>query len=1145
MKTIKKYLLQIRFQFIKSDLKVLLWRIYSASIIILLLALTIENIFYLSSSIRIKFWISIGILFITLITLLSLASVRIKNNRFKNYKLEYIAKITGRFAFSKKDTLINALQIENSKENIYSKDLSNTFINQTIDELSKLNLSLLFPTRKIYLWKMITLISLIITLLSLISTWKHSVSSMYRLAHAKTEFVAPKPFEIIGVTRHLNILGGDNANITFKSNGEPPDSIFIEFKPLFNTQNKDSLIIFTAQKSNNNEYRFQFLKIYQNFQYRAYSPSLNFWDPWDEITTKYFSISVTDRPSIDDFLVTITPPIYTGLKKQSQKANQAQIQAVKGSTIKVELKSNRELALAELILDEEIKEMKIKGDKAEIKFIANLNQKFSINLIDNRGVRNRNPIPFNIQIINDISPQMTIIQPPPIIELGSNQEIPILISIEDDFGFSNLQLSYELQRPSYIKAEPFISLFNIKIKNPFEAQQDIKTVWDLKSLGLMPEDEVHFHFELYDNDMVTGPKKTISSTFIAKLPSLNDLFHSFNDEQEQIIDAVKIELDDIQRLKNQLNKAKLSLLKKDEIEWKDNQSLKKVLESVEQKLDDFKSLTEQINQLNDNGNKHQLFSKDLMNKFEDLQKLIEDIFPAEMLKNMDSMNEALDNIKPEELLSALDNLSNNIQQVENELDRFLDIFKRVKAEQEVDELRKRINQLVQNQDNIDQQIRKTNTETNNSKFERLEQEQKLNKREFNEIINAMENASNDVKNFSRKTAQSLENLSESKISNSTETNLKETIQSLKKQEPYIAMDKSYASLNNMQALELQMNDILSEFQKETTQDMSSKFRLILKDLLTLSKSQESLKSETEQIPRNSPRLNDLAVEQQMIQNQLTQSMENAISLSKETFLVSPKMGRMLGSAYGQMNVSKGKLAERNGNGSLNNQTEAITALNEGSKIIIQSIKQMKKSGSASGYNQFLKQMEQMAGKQQGINDQGMQLAFGQMANSLKNSIMQQMLSQQKNVRKSLQKILNEMKNSGNQGLGDLNSISKEIDDVIKDLEGKKYTQSTSNKQKKILSRMLDSQTSMTQRGVDDNRKSETSEQITFDNVSRMPENLGQQQSIIFNAMNKALKAGYSPDYQNMIRRYFNSLNQTQRSFLTDTLKNKLPAEIIK
>ena len=1144
MKTVKEYLLVIRFEAIKADLKYILWRIYSTSIIIFISALTIENIFYLSSSIRVKVWISLAVIFIIFITLLTVVSIQIKNNRLKRYKLEFIAKNTGKFAFSKQDNLINALQIENSKETLYSEDLSNSFIKQTIDKLSKLKISFLFPSKKIYLWKKITLICLIITLLTIISTWKHSVSSMYRWAHAKTEFIPPKPFKLIGLTRHLNVLGGENVNIGFKATGEIPDSIFIEFRPVFNIENKDSTIIFSAKKSNVDEYKFEFLEIYQNFQYRAFSPSIKFWDPWDEITTKFFSISVTDRPSIDDFLVTITPPAYTGLKKQSQKANQAQIQAINGSKINVELKSNKDLSLAELILDEEKKEMNINGKRAQFEFIASLDQKFSINLKDKRGVRNRNPIPFNLQIINDISPEMTIIQPPPIIELGSDQTIPILMSIEDDFGFSNLQLSYELQRPNYIDAEPLISLFNIEINKSSKTQQDIQTIWNLQSIGLMPEDEIYFHFELYDNDIVTGPKKTISSTFIVRLPSLNDLFHSFNDEQEQIIDAVKIELEDIQKLKVELDKAELNLLKKDKLEWKDNQSLKETLESVQQQLDDFQTLAEQINQLNDNGEKHQLFSKDLMNKFEDLQKLIEEIFPPDMLKNMDWMKKALEDMKPEELLSALENLSNNIQQVEKELDRFLDIFKRVKAEQEVDQLRKRLEQLVQNQDNIDQQIRQTNNETNASKFKKLEQEQKINKREFDEIISSMEDAAKDVKVFSRKTAQSLENLSESELSKSTENHLEQTIQSLNKEEPYKAMDESYASLNDIETVELEMDNILSEFQKETTRDMSSKFRLILKDLLTLSKSQESLKSETEQIPRNSPGLHDLALEQQMIQNQLTQAMENAVSLSKETFLVSPMMGRMLGSAYAQMNVSKGKLAERNGNGSIDNQDEAIIALNEGSKIIIQSIKQMQESGSASGYNQFLKQLEQMAGKQQGINNQGMQLALGQMANSLKNSIMQQMLAQQKGVRKSLQKMLNEMKKSGNQGLGDLNSISKEMNDVIKDLEEKKYTQSTSNKQKKILSRMLDSQTSMTQRGIDNNRKSESSEQITFENINGMPEDLGQRQSIIFNAMNKALNSGYSRDYQNMIRRYFNSLNQTQRSFLPDTMQNKLPIEII-
>ena len=239
-------------------------------------------------------------------------------------------------------------------------------------------------------------------------------------------------------------------------------------------------------------------KYTKNFRYRGYLPSIDYWDAWEEITTKYFSISVTDRPSIEDFLVTITPPNYTGLKKQSQKANQAQIQAINGSKINIKLKSNRNLSFAELILDQDKKEMKIKGKTAQYEFIASLDQKFSINLMDKRGVRNRNPIPFNLQIVNDISPQMTIIQPPPIIELGSEQIIPILMSIEDDFGFSNLQLSYELERPNYIEAEPFISLFNIEINKSSKTQQDIQTIWNLESLGLMPEDEVRFHFELYD-----------------------------------------------------------------------------------------------------------------------------------------------------------------------------------------------------------------------------------------------------------------------------------------------------------------------------------------------------------------------------------------------------------------------------------------------------------------------------------------------------------------------------------------------------------------------------------------------------------------------------------------------------------------------
>ena len=79
-------------------------------------------------------------------------------------------------------------------------------------------------------------------------------------------------------------------------------------------------------------------------------------------------------------------------------------------------------------------------------------------------------------------------------------------------------------------------------------------------------------------------------------------------------------------------------------------------------------------------------------------------------------------------------------------------------------------------------------------------------------------------------------------------------------------------------------------------------------------------------------------------------------------------------------------------------------------------------------------------------------------------LIQQLLAQQRGVRKSLQQMMDEMRQAGNQGLGDLSGIANEMDEVLKDLEMKRYTRQTSDRQQRILSRMLDSQKSMTQRG---------------------------------------------------------------------------------
>ena len=96
-----------------------------------------------------------------------------------------------------------------------------------------------------------------------------------------------------------------------------------------------------------------------------------------------------------------------------QKANQAKIQALKGSKIEINLKSNKELKNAELFLDNLKKRMTIDKKNAKYFFEVVGPHEFSIHLADNRGIKNRNPIPFRIEIIEDVLPCLLYTSPSP------------------------------------------------------------------------------------------------------------------------------------------------------------------------------------------------------------------------------------------------------------------------------------------------------------------------------------------------------------------------------------------------------------------------------------------------------------------------------------------------------------------------------------------------------------------------------------------------------------------------------------------------------------------------------------------------------------------------------------------------------------
>ena len=145
--------------------------------------------------------------------------------------------------------------------------------------------------------------------------------------------------------------------------------------------------------------------------------------------------------------------------------------------------------------------------------------------------------------------------------------------------------------------------------------------------------------------------KQVSDIFIAKVPSLNDLFSSYEAKEEDIISEAQKEFELVRKLKSQIEKARLELLKADEPDWEQQQAIKNSLEEAKDQIENFQKLSEKLDQLNNQANKHELFSDNMIAKFRDLQKLIEEIFPPELMKNFDWMQEALENMDIDEMIN--------------------------------------------------------------------------------------------------------------------------------------------------------------------------------------------------------------------------------------------------------------------------------------------------------------------------------------------------------------------------------------------------------------------------------------------------------------------------------------------------------------
>jgi hypothetical protein len=1032
-----------------------------------------------------------------------------RNGWFGNLTDNDLAIEIGRKIPEISDQLLNAIQLENVvNQNTMGADLAQSAVEKMIQKTTYLSNDRITESCSSK-FKLISLLSIFLPIIFFIF-WAPTLSEgIDRLMHPRHDYKVPLPFSLVSMGNNHDVLGGDSAFVSIMAIGEDiPDSISLYWL----TDNKQCEIKISNQ---DDVFSHTFYNVHQDITLWSEVKSTNWLSAWDIIQSSRDTVFVTDRPVITDILFTIIPPEYTQEISRMHQSSMTDISVLNGSRILIDATSSKVLQKAWVSINNIIVPLSVNRYSINGEFVVNGDSELIIYCEDLNDVGNNNPTHYRILSINDSPPDLFVRSPEKDITLDESMLIHFNFQTTDDYGFSSSYILYQIDYPDYLQQDSTIYRHEIEELNLIAKSQQIFHVWDLTGLNIDWEDEVNFHIYVEDNNTISGPQRAVSQLYIARYPSIEDMFMEMEAEETEAqieTEEIMMSLEDIKELVEDL---KLDVLKTEEMDWEQVQKSEESLQKMEDVISEIEQLQNNLEKIAEMAENNNLVSDELKDKFSELQEILNELMTPELLEAMEEMQQAMEEMNPEKMLDALENFENNMQEFEEQLDRFLDLFKQAMAEQKMDEVVKRLEEMLTEQTDINEKLNNDSQSMDELAERELRQEKAL-----ENLQTSMDQASSALEEITKDISEQMSELMNSELMSETETMLNKAQQSMQNNNKTDSQESSSKARQNMEEMLAMAMDMKQSFQSETVEDMAKDFLKIISSALSVSQKQEMLANESKELRSRSPRLIEFAVKQDNIKRQTNQLLVQITALSRKTFYITPDIARAISKARLAMDKSILNLEQRRLGTAKSSQKSAISGLNEAILLLLKAMEEMQSSGSASGMQAMMEQLDQMSQKQQGIN-QGM-MPMMQLGGKAQQEMMQRLQAQQQKLQQQLSEMLSDKPGESNGGLG---KAEKEMQEVLEDFRRKRVNQRTLDKQERILSRMLDSQKSLTQRDYSEKRKSNTGSEIEYTGPGSLPADYGERELLLIKAMEEALNEGYSREYNEMMKIYFRKLQQ--------------------
>ena len=1001
---------------------------------------------------------------------------------------ERAARLIGQKFSNIDDRLINTLQLIHLSGN--KKGLAQASVDQRTIEFNQytfgqsINLKL---NGKYFFYVIIILF--IIMLLNLLRPGIYFKSSQ-RIINYDQLYTDPSPFQFVLLSKNLEIFKNERLLLELALTGsEIPDLCYI----LIGNQR------IRMKTQQNGHFTYLFESIPNNLTISFFSAGYQ---------SKPYYITTKVRPELIDFNVQLTYPQHTH-RTPDLFFNNGNLNIPEHTQILWNISCTNTDSVEFIIGDRlSILPNYVPDNQLyTVNYTATKNDPYEIILANKYGTNNET-IKYQITIIKDLYPELKVNF---FVDTVYYNFILITGTISDDYGISSLVIE---------KKGKSDTLIALPVKDISHSQSFYHKI-PISAEMLNQQERVELQVILTDNDKPNNYKSTFSIPFHLQIPDDEYFETLLSQKSKSSENAIKKLISRNKSIQNKLLNIEEKLKISKNLNWQDRSMFEEILKEKQQLEHAIYELSQKMKELNQQEDKFNDKNPVLQKKANQLKELISNVLDEKTKKLFDELEQLLqENKNVQEIQKKLSKITNNEKSVEQELNRALELFRRLKLENDLDQAQKTIKKLSQDQ-------QKLYTETMNNEFSL--DEIKIQQNNISKEFEKFKQDISDIKSLNQELLRP-EPLSPTKNSEKIiDKYLHQISEALEKKEIKKANKKQKNASQEMKNLSNAVASMQLNMQQKMLTENIEDLNMILDDLIKLSFKQEEIMISFRKLKSMNPKFVSLSQDQLQLKDQVNVLSDSLLALSKRVVSISSFVTNELSELNRNINASIRSLRKRKANAAVVNQQFSMTSMNNLALLLNDLLQQMRNQARGSdgnkSQNQSTGNLPNLRELQQQLSKQIQELKKGNLKGRELSQELAEMAARQEMIRNELNKFNNKLKGQpGNQNFS--NTLNKTIKDMEKNevnLINKQITQELINRQEQILTRLLETDNALRSQNEDERREAETAK----DYESQIPEALKNylQKKTQEIELLKSIPLNLHPFYKSEVNEYFKRISE--------------------